>query len=210
MTPEIVGRAVGEDPAGGAVSSRAGDPRPGSTAPTETIVLAGGCFWCTEAVFSEIAGVVRVLPGYSGGTVPHPTYEEVCTGRTGHAEVVEVAFDPHRVSLHDLLVVFFTTHDPTTVNRQGHDVGTQYRSAVFYRTPEQKSAVESVLRELESEGVWKRRVVTEVTPFAEFFPAEEYHRQYFRRHPEAAYCQMVIAPKLSKFRKEHASRLVSA
>jgi len=174
---------------------------------SETIVLAGGCFWCSEAVFSEIRGVLRVLPGYSGGTVPHPTYEQVCTDRTGHAEVVEVVFDPSQVSLHDLLVVFFTTHDPTTLNRQGHDVGTQYRSAIFYRSPEQRTAAEAVIAELERAGVWRHQVVTQLVPFSEFFPAEEYHRQYYRRHPEQAYCQAVIAPKLSKFRKEHAARI---
>ena len=179
-------------------------PRPASS---ETIVLGGGCFWCTEAVFSELNGVTRVLPGYSGGTVENPSYEDVCTGRTGHAEVVEVVFDPSVVSLHDLLVVFFTTHDPTTRDRQGNDTGTQYRSVVFYRTPEQKAAAESVVRELEAERVWKRPVVTEIVPFAAFFPAEEYHRNYFRRNPERSYCQIVIAPKVAKFRKAHAARL---
>jgi peptide-methionine (S)-S-oxide reductase len=175
--------------------------------PLETIVLGGGCFWCTEAVFSEVKGVDRVLPGYSGGSVPHPSYETVCTGRTGHAEVVEVTFDPRTVSLHDLLVVFFTTHDPTTPDRQGGDVGTQYRSVVFYRTPAQKAAAEGVIRELEGARVWKHKVVTELAPFAAFYPAEEYHREYFRKNPERSYCQIVIAPKVAKFRKEHAARL---
>jgi peptide-methionine (S)-S-oxide reductase len=181
-----------------------------SPSTTETIVLAGGCFWCTEAVFSELRGVVRVLPGYSGGTVPNPSYEQVCTGRTGHAEAIEVVFDPAQVSLHDLLVVFFTTHDPTTPDRQGNDVGTQYRSAVFYRSPEQRRAAEGVIAEATRAGVWRRKVVTELVPFSAFYPAEEYHRQYFRRNPEKAYCQAVIAPKLSKFRKEHAARLGTA
>ncbi len=180
---------------------------PAATDPTDTATLAGGCFWCTEAVFSELKGVVRVLPGYAGGTVPNPSYEQVCTGTTGHAESVQIDYRPREISFHDLLVVFFTTHDPTTLNRQGHDVGTQYRSAVFYRSPEQKATVEEVLGELESAGVWRRKIVTEVVPFKEFFPAEEYHRQYFRRNPEKGYCQAVIAPKLSKFRKEHAARL---
>jgi peptide-methionine (S)-S-oxide reductase len=174
---------------------------------SETIVLGGGCFWCTEAVFSDVKGVTRVLPGYSGGKVPDPTYEAVCTGTTGHAEVVEVVFDPTVVSLHDLLVIFFTTHDPTTPDRQGNDVGTQYRSVVFYRTPAQKAAAEAVVRELEAEGVWKRKVVTQVVPFAAFYPAEEYHRNYFRRNPERSYCQIIIAPKVAKFRKEHAAQL---
>lgn len=176
-------------------------------APTETATLAGGCFWCTEAVFSELRGVRGVLPGYTGGTSRNPSYEEVCTGRTGHAEAVQVEFDPAEVSFHDLLVVFFTTHDPTTANRQGHDVGTQYRSAVFYHSPEQKATIAQVLGEIEASGLWRKKVVTEVVPAGEFFPAEEYHREYFRRNPEKGYCQAVIAPKLSKFRKEHAARL---
>jgi peptide-methionine (S)-S-oxide reductase len=175
--------------------------------PTRTATVAGGCFWCTEAVFSELEGVESVLPGYTGGTAPHPTYEEVCTGRTGHAEAVEVSYRPDRISYRDLLVIFFTTHDPTTKDRQGNDVGTQYRSAVFYRTPEEKATAEAVVAELEEERVFRRPVVTEIVPFTEFFPAEEYHRQYYRRNPEKGYCQAVIAPKLSKFRKEHADRL---
>jgi peptide-methionine (S)-S-oxide reductase len=176
-------------------------------APTETIVLGGGCFWCTEAVFSEVKGVTRVLPGYSGGSVPDPSYEAVCTGRTGHAEAVEVTFDPGTLPLRDLLVIFFTTHDPTTPDRQGDDIGTQYRSVVFYRTPEQKAATDAVIRELEAARVWKRKVITQVVPFAAFYPAEEYHREYFRRNPERAYCQIVIAPKVAKFRKEHSAQL---
>ena len=176
---------------------------------TDSVVVAGGCFWCTEAVFSELRGVRSAVPGYSGGTVPNPTYEQVCTGRTGHAEAVEVTFDPAEVSLHDLLVVFFTTHDPTTLVRQGHDIGPQYRSVVFYATPDQKAVAESVIAEVTRAGVWKK-IVTQVVPFQAFYPAEEYHRQYFRRNPEKAYCQTVIAPKLSKFRKEHAARLSSS
>ena len=180
---------------------------PSPPAPGETIVLGGGCFWCTEAVFSELAGVLRVLPGYSGGTVRDPTYEAVCTGTTGHAEVAEVVFDPAVVSLHDLLVVFFTTHDPTTRDRQGNDVGPQYRSVVFYRSPAQQATAEAVIREIEGEKVWKHRIVTEIVPFEAFYPAEEYHRDYFRRNPERSYCQIVIAPKVAKFRKQYAARL---
>ena len=176
---------------------------------TDTAVLAGGCFWCTEAVFSELRGVRSAIPGYAGGTVADPTYEQVCTGRTGHAEAVEVAFDPSAVSYHDLLVVFFTTHDPTTKNRQGPDTGTQYRSAVFYRGAEQRAVAEAVVREITDEHLHARPLVTEVVPLTTFYPAEEYHRNYFRRHPEQGYCQAVIAPKLSKFRKAHAARLVS-
>jgi len=179
-----------------------------STAGSETATLAGGCFWCTEAVFSDLRGVSSVMPGYSGGTVPHPSYEDVCTGRTGHAEAVQVVFDPAVISYHDLLAIFLTTHDPTTLNRQGHDVGTQYRSAIFTHSPEQARTAAATIREVEAAGVWKHKVVTEVTPFAAFYPAEEYHRNYFRRNPEKAYCQMVIAPKVAQFRKKYQDRLV--
>ncbi len=179
----------------------------GAMAATERIVLAGGCFWCVEAVFSEMRGVVAAVPGYAGGSVANPTYEQVCTGRTGHAEAVEVTFDPAELPLHDLLVVFFTTHDPTTRDRQGPDTGTQYRSAVFYRGAEQKAAAEAVVREVAAEQLYPHPVVTEIAPLTTFFPAEEYHRNYYRRHPEQAYCQAVIAPKLGKFRRKYASRL---
>jgi peptide-methionine (S)-S-oxide reductase len=180
-------------------------PAPG--AGLEHATLAGGCFWCTEAVFSELVGVTQVLPGYTGGSAPHPTYEQVCSGRTGHAEAVDVTFDPKTVSFHDLLSIFFTTHDPTTLNEQGNDVGTQYRSAVFYRDPRQKAEAEAVVHEVETAGVWKRKVVTEIVPFSVFYPAEEYHRDYFRRNPEKGYCQVVIAPKVAKFRHRYADRL---
>lgn len=183
------------------------DPAPSET---ERLVLAGGCFWCTEAVFSELRGVVSAVPGYAGGSVANPTYEQVCAGRTGHAEAVDVTFDPRAVSVHDLLVIFFTTHDPTTMNRQGPDTGTQYRSAVFYRSPAQKAAAEEAIREVTEEKLYSRAVVTEVTALTTFYPAEEYHRGYYRRHPEQAYCQAVIAPKLAKFRSKYASRLGGA
>jgi len=176
---------------------------------TETATLAGGCFWCTEAVFSELQGVSRVLPGYSGGTAPRPTYEQVCTGRTGHAEAVQVSFAPGTISYHDLLGIFFTTHDPTTLNRQGNDVGTQYRSAVFYHDDHQRATAGGVVRELETAGVWRRKIVTEIVPFTVFYPAEEYHHNYFRRNPEKGYCQVVIAPKVAKFRKQYVDRLRS-
>jgi peptide-methionine (S)-S-oxide reductase len=175
--------------------------------PLEHAILAGGCFWCTEAVFSELRGVESVLPGYAGGATPRPTYEQVCTGRTGHAEAVDVTFDPKQISFHDLLVIFFTTHDPTTLNRQGNDVGTQYRSAVFYRDAGQKAEAEAARREIEDAGVWRRKIVTEIVPFTAFYPAEEYHRDYFRRNPEKGYCQIVIAPKVAKFRHQYAQRL---
>ena len=170
-------------------------------------MVGGGCFWCTEAVFSEVDGVVSILPGYAGGSVPNPTYEQVCTGQTGHAEVVQVTFDPAKLAFADLLRIFFTTHDPTTKDRQGADVGTQYRSLVIAQNDAQRRTTESVIRELESEGVWRGRIVTQIVPPTPFYPAEEYHRQYFRRNPEKGYCQMVISPKLAKFRKMYASRL---
>jgi peptide-methionine (S)-S-oxide reductase len=176
----------------------------------EVATLGGGCFWCTEAVFTELKGVLSVQSGYAGGTVARPSYEQVCTGTTGHAEAVQVTFDPKVLSLHDLLTVFFTTHDPTTLNRQGHDVGTQYRSVVFYQNPEQKATTEQVIRELEAEHLYRKPFVTQVVPFTEFYPAEEYHRDYFARNPERAYCQMVIAPKVAKFRSKFAGRLKSA
>lgn len=185
----------------------ASEPRAAGSPATEVADLAGGCFWCTEAVFSDLKGVVSVLPGYSGGTDAKPTYEKVCTGETGHAETVEILFDPSVVSYRDLLRIFFTTHDPTTLNRQGNDVGTQYRSAVFYRDPRQKATAEEVVHELEESGVWRRTIVTEIVPFRAFYPAEEYHRNYFRRHPEKGYCQIVIAPKVAKFRHQYADRL---
>jgi len=177
------------------------------TSHLELATLGGGCFWCTEAVFSELAGVAKVLPGYSGGTVPHPTYEQVCTGRTGHAEVVQVEFDPTVLSYHDLLTIFLTTHDPTTLNRQGDDIGTQYRSVIFYHSAAHRATAEQVIGELESEKLWRRPIVTELAQFSEFYPAEEYHRDYFRRNPSSGYCRVVIAPKVAKFRKKYAERL---
>ncbi|HEV2231701.1 MAG TPA: peptide-methionine (S)-S-oxide reductase MsrA [Thermoplasmata archaeon] len=169
--------------------------------------LGGGCFWCTEAVLSELRGVRTVLPGYSGGTVPDPSYERVCEGDTGHAEVVQVAFEPSAISYADLLRVFFTTHDPTTRNRQGNDVGTQYRSVVFFHSPAQEATARAVIQEFERSKVWRGSIVTEVVPLARFYPAEEYHRDYFRRNPDRGYCQLIIAPKVAKFRKQFLDRL---
>jgi peptide-methionine (S)-S-oxide reductase len=182
-------------------------PTPSPAGRTDVATIGGGCFWCTEAVFSEVRGVESVLPGYAGGTVPHPTYEQVCGGRTGHAEVVQVKFRPDELSYHDLLTIFMTTHDPTTVDRQGNDSGPQYRSIILYDSPEQRATAESVLHELESQKLWKGRIVTQVLPLAVFYPAEEYHRRYFERNPYAGYCQAVIAPKVSKFRKQYTDRL---
>src|SRR5216684_7472875 len=174
---------------------------------SEVATLAGGCFWCVEAAFGQLRGVEGVESGYSGGTVPNPSYEDVCTGTTGHAEVVQITFDPQIVSFADLLHVFFTIHDPTTLNRQGGDVGTQYRSAVFYHSAAQKAAAERVMAELAAEKVWDDPLVTELVPLERFYPAEEYHRDYFRRNPTQGYCRAVIAPKVAKVRKRYLDKL---
>jgi len=173
----------------------------------EVATLAGGCFWCLEPAYDDLRGVVDVVSGYSGGAVPDPSYEAVCAGTTGHAEVVQVTFDPEAVSFREILEVFFTLHDPTTLNRQGNDVGTQYRSAVFYHSPEQKATAEEVIAEMEREKVWDDPIVTEVAPFTEFYPAESYHQEYYRRNPNQPYCQVVVAPKVAKFRKRYLERL---
>lgn len=174
---------------------------------TELATLGGGCFWCLEAVFQDLKGVERVVSGYAGGSVPNPSYEDVCTGRTGHAEVVQVTFDPALLSYRDLLQVFFSIHDPTTLNRQGPDEGTQYRSAIFHHEPEQERVAREVIAELERRGIWDSPIVTEVTAAPPFYPAEQYHQEYFRRNPGQGYCRVVIAPKVAKFRKEHLARL---
>jgi peptide-methionine (S)-S-oxide reductase len=174
---------------------------------TEVATLGGGCFWCLEAVYQELRGVEKVESGYSGGDVPNPTYRQVCSETTGHAEVVQVTFDPDEVSYRDVLEVYFTIHDPTTLNRQGADVGTQYRSVVFYHTEEQKRVAEEVISDLETEGIWNSPIVTEVAPFDEFYVAEDYHQNYFRNNGFQPYCQVIIAPKVAKFRKEHLERL---
>ena len=178
-----------------------------SSSRTEVATLGGGCFWCLEAVYQELRGVEKVESGYSGGDVPHPTYRQVCSETTGHAEVVQVTFDPDEVSYRDILDVYFTIHDPTTRNRQGADVGTQYRSAIFYHTEEQKRVAEEAISDLETEGIWNSPIVTEVVPFDEFYVAEDYHQDYFRNNGFQPYCQVIIAPKVSKFRKEHLERL---
>lgn len=170
---------------------------------TETITLAGGCFWCTEAVFATLAGVEHVQSGYTGGDVPNPTYQQVCTGETGHAEAVEIEFDPAVLPLADLLRVFFSMHDPTTLNRQGADVGTEYRSAIFYRTPEQKAVAETVIQELEAEEIWDDPIVTSLEPFSAFYPAEEYHQEFYERNENSPYCQVIIAPKLAAVRRKY-------
>ena len=175
--------------------------------PVEIATLAGGCFWCLEAVFDELNGVEQVESGYTGGHLANPTYRQVCSGATGHAEVVQIRFDPSIISFRDLLRVFFTIHDPTTLNRQGADIGTQYRSAIFYHTPEQKSVTEQVIKEINEARIWDNPIVTEVTMFSEFYPAEEYHRDYFLRNPDQPYCRFVIEPKVAKFRKSFIEKL---
>lgn len=173
----------------------------------QVITLGGGCFWCTEAILLELRGVKSVVSGYSGGQTANPTYEQVCSGQTGHAEVAEVTFDPSQISLHDLLVVFFTLHDPTTRNRQGNDVGTQYRSIVLYRNEEQKQTTEQVIKEISDQKVWPNPIVTEVVPFEKFYPAENYHQNYFTQNQSQPYCQLVIEPKVLKLRKKFADML---
>jgi len=173
----------------------------------EVATLAGGCFWCLEAVYGQLRGVERVESGYAGGHLPDPTYEQVCSGSTGHAEVVQITFDPDVVSYRELLEVFFTIHDPTTLNRQGADVGPQYRSAIFYHTPEQRATAEALIAELEEQQVWPNPIVTELAPLSQFYPAEDYHRDYYRRNPGQAYCRVVIAPKLAKFRSSFQEKL---
>jgi peptide-methionine (S)-S-oxide reductase len=173
----------------------------------ELATLGGGCFWCLEAVFENLRGVERVVSGYSGGHLAAPSYQQVCTGTTGHAEVVQVTFDPSVISYREVLEVFFGTHDPTTLNRQGADVGTQYRSAIFYHSPEQRRVAEETVKELNASGVWSQPLVSEVVPFEAFYPAEDYHQGYFRTNPGQGYCQAVVAPKVAKFRKQFVAKL---
>ena len=179
-------------------------------AASEVATLGSGCFWCSEAVYSELRGVLKVEPGYSGGGVQNPTYEQVCTGETGHAEVAQITFDPAVLSFRDLLDVFFSTHDPTTRDRQGADVGTQYRSVIFCHDRAQKEAAESMLRELTQEKAYRAPIVTQIVAFERFYPAEGYHKDYFRRNLRQPYCQAVISPKLSKFRAHFKDKLKGA
>jgi peptide-methionine (S)-S-oxide reductase len=175
----------------------------------EVASLAGGCFWCLEAVFDDLRGVESVESGYMGGAAANPTYRQVCSGTTGHAEVVQITFDPQVVSFRELLEVFFTIHDPTTLNRQGADVGTQYRSAIFYHSPEQKEIAERTISELSAEGLWDAPVVTEVSPAEQFYVAEDYHQEYYAQNASQPYCQMVVAPKVAKFRQKFLNKLKS-
>ncbi len=173
----------------------------------EVVTLGGGCFWCLETVYDRLKGVEDVVSGYAGGHVPSPSYQQVCTGTTGHAEVVQITFDPAVITFRDILDVFFTIHDPTTLNRQGADVGPQYRSAIFYHTDEQRAIAEGAIADLEAAGVWDAPIVTEVTPLTTFYAAEDYHQEYYVRNPNQGYCRMVIAPKVAKLRKHYLERL---
>lgn len=177
------------------------------THPLQIATLGGGCFWCLEAVYDDLRGVVDVVSGYSGGHVPNPTYEQVCSKTTGHAEVIQITFDSSVISYRELLEVFFAIHDPTTLDRQGNDVGPQYRSVIFYHDEQQKRIAQEVIREIEAAKLWHNPIVTEVTAFDAFYPAEDYHQEYFKNHPGAIYCQLVIAPKVAKFRKQYLDKL---
>ncbi len=174
---------------------------------TEIATLGGGCFWCVEAVFNQLQGVKKAISGYEGGDVPNPSYQQICTGSTGHAEVVEVHFDPNVVSFADILRVFFTVHDPTTLNRQGADVGTQYRSVIFYHSDAQKQTAREVIDEIEGKNLYPNKIVTELAPHDTFYPAEDYHQEYYQNNRAQPYCQFVIAPKVAKFRKEYVDKL---
>jgi peptide-methionine (S)-S-oxide reductase len=174
---------------------------------TETVTLGGGCFWCVEAVFNELRGVERVISGYAGGSVAFPTYEQVCSGRTGHAEVAQITFNPEIISFREILEVFFTTHDPTTLNRQGADAGTQYRSVIFYQSPEQQQIAQDVIAETNASGIWRSPIVTQVEPLYRFYPAEGYHQNYFELNGDQPYCQIIIAPKVAKVRERYLARL---
>jgi peptide-methionine (S)-S-oxide reductase len=173
----------------------------------ETATLAGGCFWCLEAVYEQLKGVERVESGYTGGATENPTYKQVCTGATGHAEVVQITFNPEEISFRELLEVFFTIHDPTQLNRQGADIGTQYRSAIFYHTPEQREIAEQVINELNAARIWDKPIVTELAPFTKFYKAEDYHQEYFRNNPYQPYCMAIVAPKVAKFRQKFLEKL---
>lgn len=208
----LVTKQVGRDPSMSATTTDEKFPEfePARVAETDErkkATFGNGCFWCTEAVFQEIRGVHEVVSGYSGGQVENPTYEQVCAGTTGHAEVIQITYDPAVVSFAELLEVFWRTHDPTTLNRQGADVGTQYRSVIFCHDDEQQKAAEHYLQELDSAGVFRAPIVTQIEPFTKLYPAERYHQNYFKQNPEQAYCAMIIQPKMEKFRKVFSEKL---
>lgn len=177
------------------------------TPQTEIATLGGGCFWCLEAIYDQLEGVLDVVSGYAGGHVPNPDYKSVCNGTTGHAEVVQVEFDLAVITFKEILEVFFTIHDPTTLNRQGADIGTQYRSAIFYHIKEQKTKAEQVIAEIDAAKIWPDPIITEITALETFYPAEDYHQEYFQRNPYQGYCQIAVAPKVAKFREKYAQRL---
>jgi len=174
---------------------------------SEVATLGAGCFWCVDTLFRELRGVTGVVSGYAGGTRANPSYEQVCTGATGHAEVVQITFDPQQISYHDLLEVFFSVHDPTTLNRQGADVGTQYRSVIFAHSPEQRAIAEQTIKEIEAQHIWDDPIVTQVVDESPFYAAEDYHQDYYTKNPNQGYCRVVIAPKVAKFRKQQLERL---
>ena len=193
------------------LASAAVEPgKTGSLSATDTITLGGGCFWCVEAVYEELEGVIKVESGFSGGTVKNPSYREVCTGRTGHAEVAQIIFDSSKTSVDEILKVFFTVHDPTTLNKQGADVGTQYRSVIFYRDEQQRNIARNIIDDLNKEHVYPDPVVTQLVPFTVFYKAEDYHQDYYNQNKDAPYCRMVIQPKLEKFEKVFKNRLKNA
>lgn len=201
----VTGCESPSDQKGPAVSES--QPQQAAVPTPELATFGAGCFWCVEAVFLELDGVESVASGYAGGSVEDPTYEQICTGMTGHAEVCQIRFDPAVISFADLLEVFWKTHDPTTLNRQGGDTGTQYRSVIFYHDANQKALAEEILGKLDASGAWDAPIVTEISPFEKFYPAEAYHQDYFRRNPEKAYCTSVIRPKMEKFRQAFAEKL---
>jgi len=178
-----------------------------NTGPRETATLGGGCFWCLEAVYDELDGVERVVSGYAGGHVPNPSYRQVCAETTGHAEVTQITFDPRAISFKELLQIFYTIHDPTTLNRQGHDIGTQYRSIILYHNDEQRALAEQTMEELTRDGIWDRPIVTQIEPLTTFYPAEDDHQDYFKNNPEQGYCQVVVAPKVLKARTQFRDKL---
>lgn len=184
-----------------------GSGQAGISKSLEVATLAGGCFWCTEAMFDQLKGIIEVESGYSGGKIANPSYEDVCTGETGHAESIQITFDPTVVSYADLLRIFLTTHDPTTLNRQGADVGTQYRSAIFYHNPEQERVAREVIKEFEQSKIWKKPIVTEVLPYKKFYKAEDYHQEYYAKNSRQPYCRVVIEPKIAKLREHYRDRL---
>ena len=205
----VIGCALASGSGGGMEEKGKETPMPSSDK-LKKATFAGGCFWCTEAVFQELEGVYKVTSGYIGGENPNPTYKEVCTGTTGHAEATEILYSPEEVTFEELLEVHFKTHDPTTLNRQGNDVGTQYRSGVFYHDEEQKKATEEIIKQLEAEKIYPDPIVTEATAATEFYPAEDYHQDYYANNPNQGYCQFVITPKMEKFRKVFGDKIRDA